>query len=259
MSAMKKQKGYTLLELLIAGMLGLFLFLGVMNMFLSSSKTTTLQTAVADVQERSRFINTYLSNEFGRAGWLDPSQSGNAPVAVTFGTDETGEDTTVCNVGVSATDSCDRITIAYNGIRDCLGAEVNGGSIGTVTNTYFVENGELRCEGNSNTDIILNDVDSFQLLYALDDSDGAGLPYTSNLDLKDGIIDRYVEAYNFNTSGREVLMGVRFAILLRSAEQNAFDQAVQRTFTLFNEDALTYEDRRFRILVTGTSRIANAN
>ncbi len=256
----KTQQGYTLIELMIAGVLGIFLLGGAMQVFFSSSQTTSLQSAMADLQERSRFISMYLNNEFERAGWLEPviaaAGASTPPTAVTFsGTSETAEDILPCNGGSTM---CDRIRITYNGIRDCLGAQVNGGNIGVVTNTYFVQNGELRCEGNTAgvNDVILNNVVSFQLLYGLDDSDGQGLPYTSVNDNDDGLIDRYVEAFDFNTSGLETLRAIRFAILLESPE-NAFDENTASTFTLFNETPLTFNDRQMRLLVSGTSIVAN--
>lgn len=252
------QQGYTLVELMIGGVLGLFLFAGALQVFLSTSQTTTLQTSIADLQERARFINKYFMREFERAGWKAPTSTATTtPVPITFsGTTQTAEDITACNGGSLM---CDRIRITYEGTRDCLGAQVAGGALGVVTNTYFVTNGQLRCEGNTagTNDVILDNVESFQLQYGLDDSTAMRLPYTLTSTVKDGVVDRYVDAYNFTTSGLEQPVAIRFAILLRSAEDNAYDQNTANSFTLLNEATLNYNDRVLRLLVTGTQIVAN--
>ncbi|MCG8609127.1 MAG: PilW family protein [Pseudomonadales bacterium] len=260
-TTLSHQQGYTLIEVMVGATLGLFIIAGALNVFLSASKTNTLHSSISDLQEKARFVSVYLNNELERGGWLDPTTEGDSPTAITFGTTGTGEDVTVCNAAESSSLMCDRIQITYNGVRDCLGAAVNSGNVGVVTNTYYVENGELRCQGTVGTanDIILSDVESLQVLYGLDDSNGQKTPYTSTAQMKDGIIDRYVEAYDFNATGLSTLMSVRFSILLRGSEVNAYDQNTAQSYTLFNEATLNHDDRRMRLLVNGTAIVANGD
>lgn len=258
MRRMNRQLGYTLVELMIGGVLGLFLFAGALQVFLSSSQTANLQTSMAELQERARFISQYLRDEFERAGWRRPTSAVNnatLPVPVTFsGTTQTAEDITACGTG-----NCDRIRITYDGIRDCLGDQVNSGATGLVTNTYFVQGGQLRCQGNKpgKNDIIMDNVESFQLLYGLDDSTARRLPYTNTSNERDGLIDRYVEAYDFNTNALATLYSIRFAILLRSSSDNVYDQNTNKSFTLMNEAPRNYNDRVMRLLVSGTAMVSN--
>ena len=51
----------------------------------------------------------------------------------------------------------------------------------------------------------MDNVESFQLLYGLDDSTARRLPYTNTSNERDGLIDRYVEAYDFNTNALATL------------------------------------------------------
>ena len=70
----KHQAGYTLIELMIAGMLGVMFLLGIMQVYLGASQTNRLQAGVRDVQDTGRFILTYLEKDIQRAGWaiMDP-------------------------------------------------------------------------------------------------------------------------------------------------------------------------------------------
>ncbi len=258
----QKQAGYTLVELMIGATLGLFLLGGAINVFLSASQTSSLTRSIADTQERARFLSNYLSEEIERAGWVDPSVAFTIDSGVIVGAGSSEESANVCDVAETAylTNRCDQIQVSYTGLTDCLGGVVNSGNLGVVTNTYFVQNGNFMCRGNIVTQpaVLLNDVESFQVLYGLDDSDAAGMPYTSGTAIKDrdGIIDRYIEAYNWDTN-TATLMAVKYAVLLRSEERNAYDENVTRNYTLFNEPALAYNDRRLRILLTVSSLTTN--
>jgi len=103
---------------------------------------------------------------------------------------------------------------------------------------------------------LINDVASFQLLYGLDDSDASGTAYVSGQH-RDGIIDHYVNASD--VSDPTMVRAVRYAILLRSNEINAYDKAVSRSFTLLDAPTLKYKDRRLRVLLTGTINVSNQN
>jgi len=73
-SRVTKETGFSLVELMIAMALGLFLIGGVTGVFLSSSKTYRLQDSMSRIQESGRFASNYLAASIREAGYgLDRS------------------------------------------------------------------------------------------------------------------------------------------------------------------------------------------
>lgn len=68
MSALKRQQGLSLIELMIAMVLGLILTLGVVEIFLGSNKTYRLTDSIAKLQENLRFSLSTLSYDGRMAG-----------------------------------------------------------------------------------------------------------------------------------------------------------------------------------------------
>lgn len=77
MIAMKKvniptrQNGFSLIELMIAMVLGLVLIAGVVNVFLASSQTYRLQEAMFRVQESGRFALDFMLRDLRDSGFQD--------------------------------------------------------------------------------------------------------------------------------------------------------------------------------------------
>lgn len=64
------QTGMTLLEILIAMSIGLFLLAGVTQIFIGSKQTYRLQEAMSRVQENSRFAMDFISRDVRMAGYM---------------------------------------------------------------------------------------------------------------------------------------------------------------------------------------------
>lgn len=67
---MYKQKGLSLVELMIAVLLGLILLTGVMQVFLSSKNVYTSQQALSRIQETGRMAMEFLSRDIRMAGFM---------------------------------------------------------------------------------------------------------------------------------------------------------------------------------------------
>ena len=65
----KAQQGFSLVELMIAMLLGLLLLVGVVNLFLGSSQTYRLQEALFRVQESGRFALDIIQRDLLNAGF----------------------------------------------------------------------------------------------------------------------------------------------------------------------------------------------
>lgn len=69
---MKKQSGFTLLEVIIASALGVFILSGVINVFIGMRTTATQTTDQGNMQETGRFVLTLLTEDLMRQGfWGD--------------------------------------------------------------------------------------------------------------------------------------------------------------------------------------------
>jgi type IV pilus assembly protein PilW len=66
-----KQKGFSLIELMIAMVLGLLLMAGVINIFLASNQTYRLQDAMFRMQESGRFALSTILKDARDAGFQD--------------------------------------------------------------------------------------------------------------------------------------------------------------------------------------------
>ena len=64
----RRSTGFTLLELMIAMVLGLLLSIGIMSLFSSTSNTNRLQNGLARLQESGRFAVTRMESDFRMAG-----------------------------------------------------------------------------------------------------------------------------------------------------------------------------------------------
>lgn len=67
---MRKQQGLSLIELMIATMLGLVLMAGVISMFVSSRNVFSTQQAMSRVQEAGRLSIEFMADEIRMAGYL---------------------------------------------------------------------------------------------------------------------------------------------------------------------------------------------
>lgn len=75
---MKRQSGFTLIELMVAMALGLIILIGVMNVLLINMQTQRVQEGISRMQESARFALEEMSINIRNAGYLgcisDPSQ-----------------------------------------------------------------------------------------------------------------------------------------------------------------------------------------
>jgi type IV pilus assembly protein PilW len=183
-----KERGLTLVELLIALALGLVVVLVVGQIYLSGRQSYRTQTGFGGMQENGRFALFFLQRDIRMAGFprdigpggaLSGSLSGFNPTLTTdggtggsdqievqynsFGTVPASLDSVPADLQAQVTDNN---TFANSG-RDCLGNPAGA----TVINRYWVANGDLMCEGNGDVGTprpIISGVESMQILYGVD-------------------------------------------------------------------------------------------
>jgi len=244
-----RQRGVSLVELMIALVIGLIIVASVSQVFLSGKRSYGTQSGLGVLQENGRFALYFLQRDLQFAGFpqrIGPSGS-SLDVPTPFDTSKT----------LDGGSGSDEVTAWWNADADvedsdldCLGQETTSG---TVWSRYFVQNSALMCEGSGNPDFpqpLIQNVDSFQVQYGVD-SDG------------DGWADLYVPASLVTNWG--VVVSVRVAVLLNSGEitREDADTTVYSildgpTFTPADDVGTTQDERRFaRRVFTTTVEIRN--
>ncbi len=235
----QSSKGFSIVELLIAGTLGLILLGGAIQLFSGSNRSYSMQGEMASIQEDGRFALMYLERQFENAGWINDLTKAdfNLPILVDKSSD--GDN--------------DSITVAYyaetNGVdnRDCNGAIVDNGEI---ENTFSVSENNLVCEGNGGggPQPLISGVERFQVLYGVE-TDGA---------CPDGVVNNYLSLSDVDDSNlSEKIVSVRVGFILQS-DENILPTAESKNFSVLNVDYKTPSDTRLRRLFQQTIFMPNA-
>lgn len=246
------QAGFTIVEFMIAGTLGLILLAGTLQIFMGSRQSIVLQNAMTEVQDSGRMALHFLADDLQRAGWNN-NLSGALPVHIRLGA---GQTQNACRANASGGPSADCLEVRYGGTQDCLGNTVVGT---TVTNRYYVQYrdadddddlvvGDLMCLGNGNAtpQALVGNVENFQLMYGLD-LEG------------DKVANRYVDASALTSVNIGQVVSMRLALVVAS-DANTLDAARAYTaaeLTLLNEAGYTRSDRRMRRVYNLTVPLLN--
>jgi len=259
----KVQKGFTLVEIMIALALGLIISSAIIQIMISNSVTERLNRAVASTQESGRYIVARLRSDLllvGLYNRLDPNLSTSVDVAEeeSFVRNHpiplAGDFVARASLGALQGNSgdSDTLVISLQSDRDCRGYKLgyDADEEFYVVNEYFVSAGKLKCRGfdgrylrgqkaaeghNSHAAFtLLDDVLSFQVSYGVTETNNAGgntIP-TQYLDAS-GLANAYA-------TGMQVV-SVRLAIVVKGEGDIQLDN--QATFKLLNEDTITAPDK----------------
>lgn len=261
---MESAQGFTLLELLIAVLIGSIVIAVVGSLFLANSNTFRAVDDTARLQENGRFALQAISRSVRQAGFIpadvaqlvsgrqdDAYQTGLAGIAnarIVAGTD-----------GVGAQAGSDTLTVAFRGaadgqIVDCAGrphvrAPVALGTAASalplpITNRFYVAaNGaggfSLWCDVTVNGAAavpfeLITGVESFQVLYAVDVVTPSP---TGGPGARDYAADYVTSANNLTGTDFNNVLGVQVALVLRGAESTTLDKTNSKTsLNLFGTD-----------------------
>jgi len=235
------QKGFTLVEIMVAITLSLILMAGVGQIYLSSKESFRIQNELAQIQENQRIAVQFLQHDIRQAGFV-PFGAVIIPnsVSVTDGGSNTN--------GVALSDS---ITISYTADKDCLGQDAPDG---IAVNTYSIDNDRLMCNGNgggaknAGNQPIADGVSNMQILLGVDSN-----PDNDSTSMKSA--DAYVNATSSMVLNNVV--SVRIALLVRSAG-SVKKQDANLTYNLLDVN-VKQTDRIKRQVVTTTIPLRNVN
>lgn len=130
------QRGLSLIELMVAMVIGLVLILGVTQIFISNQKSYLFQQGQVGNQENSRFTLAVLSQELSKAGYRSKPTTVLALGAGQGCTFPAG--TSV--IAVSATSLCIRYQAANKSDLNCQGGALAGGDQNAILNPYAQSN-----------------------------------------------------------------------------------------------------------------------
>ena len=225
----KHQKGFTIVELMIAGLLGIILTAGVIQLFIGSNQNYSLQEQLANVQEDGRFAMIFLENEIQKGGWIDDFAM-DVPAAIVM--DDSLDGIT------------DSLAVSYavqpNGVDnvDCSGAVV---ADGLIVNRFYVggaSGDEFLCQGNGGgvAQPLIDQVKGFQVLYGVE---------TSGV-CPDGAVNQYMTRDQIVAAGNNLLVvSVRVALLL-SSEENVLNSEKTVTHNILDTQLDTSDKLAYR-------------
>ncbi|NVJ59823.1 MAG: PilW family protein [Gammaproteobacteria bacterium] len=233
-----KQSGFSLVELMVAGLLGLLLLGGVISVFMGSKRSFTMQEQLANLQTDGRFAMLYIEQTARNSGWFEGAidSSADAVMPVDIALSSEGAD------GAPDAITFVRQAIVDTGI-DCNGSTVTGR---VVRNRFFQQNNSLFCQGNGGAAAqpVINNIETFQVLYGVD-NDG------------DAVVDTYIDAGDVSTGALTgSVIAVQIGLVVRSDENFSFD--VPATTINVLDESFDFTDNRIRRNFSKTIAMPNA-
>jgi type IV pilus assembly protein PilW len=251
---LKHQRGLSLIELMIALVISLFLLLALFQIFQSNKQGFRVQEWQSRLQENARAASFLLSHNLHLAGYKTDSTADNVNVF----TSTSG--VILSGTAGGSTTTPDTVTFSFqddSSIPVCTGAAPPG-SYATpqvVTEQFLVNttNRTLSCTTTtggvtSGQQILIRNVDNMKILYGVD-LDG------------DGSVDQYVKAGS--VGNWDTVRSIAIGLLLASGDPNATTEADRgevkpdnspSSYTFFKgtsaQMTVSYTDRIQRRLVT---------
>ena len=256
----RRVSGFTLIEMMITLALGLLISGAIIQVMTSNSVTDRLNRAIASAQESGRFIVNRLRSEIIMTGRYDPISPDlnqdvdvveeaafvqNRPIPLP------GDFVSRLGLGAiegNAGDS-DTLVISLQSDRDCRGFTLGYAANEEfyVVNEYFLDGNQLKCRGFDGRYLrgqkiaeghnghaaftLLDDVQSFQVLYGIADASVAG--DNSARPVQYVPADQLAGAFVNDAQ----VVAVRIALLVRGDGEVNVNPVP--SFVLLNEDPIT--------------------
>lgn len=242
------QRGFTLVELMVAMTVGLFISAGVISLFIGTKQSYRTNEGIARLQENGRFAIDYLSRDVRQAGFpqfigsmiIRPDDQGLETIQ---GWDGAGSAPSGASLPANPpyTANTDIFSISY------YDTEITTPAF--VTHTYYIATesgtpGLRQIIDSGSPEILVDGVYDMQVLYGFDDDD-------------DGQLDRYDIAV---TSGMDQVVAIRINLLLGSGENNLIDAPMSVPSFLTNDEnpfAAATGDRRIYQMFSTTIALRN--
>lgn len=235
---MKKQQGFSLIELMIALVLGLLVGGAVMQSFVMNNRSIVFQRASIFTQDQGRVALDMMARYIRMAGY----QENNLMSAD-------------LNNGLDGSENgaLDSILVRYQAgssmsvsLYDCVGTELSSASSGSISTNEFklISDGngrnKLICDNGSDSGVLASNIEQFNILYGVD---------TDN----DRAPNQYLPYDAASTSLRSVV-AIK-ACLVIASEDNIL--STNTTFSDFCVPTSSVTDKRIRRKVGSTIALRN--
>lgn len=259
-----RQKGLSIIELMVALVVGMVLIAGVLQVFLSSRNTFAVNEAMSRVQENGRFALEFIARNARQAGYTDPNYTGERPYKVIpsgLKCDLLGNVKSSCSANGQGLES-DTVSFAFQppvnsaGQRvDCAGYTVPEGKVVVNSFTVYEESdskSSLACQrlilGESNprpfpSAILVEGIDNIQIQYGINTT-------------TDNSVNKYVSANE--VSDWNSVLAIRVAVLANSGIELS-PEPQEKEFYLFDSGPFEFNDRKLRKVFTTTIQLKNYN
>ncbi|KHK56145.1 pilus assembly protein [Ralstonia sp. A12] len=190
----RRQAGTSLVEILIAMVIALFIMSGVVVMFVNMQKTFTSQDQLAQLQDNERLALTVLTNMAQSAGYFPNPVINTAATALPAAGGMVAGQVISGTTGTGTGSNSDTLTTQFaagsgDGTTNCLGqTNTSGGQLVYVNTLSISANNELVCSVNGAAAVpIVSGVSGFSVLYGTDANN-------------DGSVDSYLTATQVTTA-----------------------------------------------------------
>lgn len=217
----QRQRGLSLIELMISMVLGLLVVSAVTNMYAGSTRSSQFTQGLQTIQENGRHGVSVLQRAWRLAGYSPDSRLDAVDIAAS------GQSTLV---------------VQMRQPYDCQGHSTTAVD-GIAVNTYHFDGQQITCQGNASTDApmpIIEGVNGFRILYGID-ADGDDVP------------ERYA-SYDSGLNGNEIA-ALRFALLVNSMDEIRSKKRAE-THVLLDEE-ITTDDRFAHHVFSATVPLRN--
>ena len=251
-----RERGFSLIELMIAVTIGLVLTITVSQLFLGSRRTYATTDDVSRMQENIRYTYQLLTRTIHLAGY---KSSPNIKTQDVFTADvnkrildgvDAGTGTGSDSFTVSYEGSSNGPGVADNTIFDCLGVAVPAGTM--VVNTFSIRQDAssrfgLYCDNGTGATELVPDVMNMQVLYGMDTD-------------RDLVADTFVTGSPALFADLNQLMSVRtlkVALLFQTPNLHAAVTQDTQTHTLLGVELEPFNDTYIRRVITLTVNLRN--
>lgn len=260
----QRQLGFSLVELMVTMVIGLFILAGVGSVYVMNKRSDQAREGLSLLQENGRIAIRLVEQSVMRAGYpmfedIEPVIHADSQIErLNFDPEEeTKTIKSVKDLGIQLSADelpSDVLTTIYDptgeggwGRQDCLGNKSK--LIRRVINTFFVDQNSLRCRGSGDDSPqpLADNVYAMQVEYGVDSSG-------------DGFADRYLPADDATNDDWQSVVSIRVALVVGSGAAVRKDPLeAPQTFNLYGQQVAvgTAGDRQLYQVFSTTIPLRN--
>jgi type IV pilus assembly protein PilW len=192
-----KQQGMTLIEILIAMLLGAFLLAGVLQIFINTKQTYRMQEGLSRLQENGRFAMEFLTYDIRMSGFLGcnssaalniiadpkaPNPKIDAPIPIPSANAVSGNNNVTNNWSTFACSDSNACIAGTDAITLYSANSCGGKLVGNMTtaNANIQINGTNTCNNQTYDVLVVSDCSNTDIFVASNVSSGGGIETTAH-------------------------------------------------------------------------------